>query len=259
VNDTGLVLASSTATNPVQRTTALDGQPDWSPDATKLVFGRGRPNALAQDVWRVNADGTGLKQLTFAGNDGDPAWSPDGTRIAYFSPTPNTNGKLGIWVMNPDGTGQTELTPTSLGFARSPTWSPDSTRIAFACSAGSVTEVCTMNADGSGLVHLTGPQSVIDVAWSRDGTTLAFAASGPSGPGLYAIHPDGTGLVLLRAGRPDTSVSWSPDSRKIAFDATPNGVFASDLYTMNANGSGVVDLTNTPQAGENFPVFSPLP
>jgi hypothetical protein len=48
--------------------------PDWSPDGQRLVF-------QEAGVYVVNPDGSNLVQLTDSGFD--PAWSPDGTRIVF--------------------------------------------------------------------------------------------------------------------------------------------------------------------------------
>src|SRR5437660_10691983 len=66
-----------------------------------------------------------------------------------------TNGKIAFWngsgifVMNPDGTGQTNLSNGS-----SPTWSPDGSQIAFAAPA-QYWDIFTINADGSNRRQLT--------------------------------------------------------------------------------------------------------
>jgi Tol biopolymer transport system component len=38
--------------------------------------------------------------------------------------------------------------------------------------------------------------------------------------------------------------TWSPDGRKIAFDARRDG--NTDIYVMNADGSGLTQMTNGP-------------
>ncbi len=64
--------------------------PVWSPDGTRIAFGLGRYNLGTRDgalshVAVINADGTGLRQLTEAtpGNHGFPSWSPDGRQIVF--------------------------------------------------------------------------------------------------------------------------------------------------------------------------------
>ena len=77
------------------------------------------------------------------------AWSPDGTRLAF-----NKYGgealPPGLWVINADGTGASEL--SSLGLV-GPEWSPDGTRIAAIYLGGGILHV--MQADGSGGTELS--------------------------------------------------------------------------------------------------------
>jgi Tol biopolymer transport system component len=58
----------------------------WSPDGKRIAFTSDR-NGGGQ-VWIANADGTGLRQLTYYQSDelatGFPVWSPDGSRLAVL-------------------------------------------------------------------------------------------------------------------------------------------------------------------------------
>ena len=89
--------------------------------------------------------------------------APATGRIAFAS---NRDGNAEVYVMNADGSGQTNLTnnPASDAVA---TWSPDGTRIAFASYRDGNSEVYVMNADGSGQVNLTNnPAGDGSPAWS---------------------------------------------------------------------------------------------
>jgi TolB protein len=78
-------------------TTDGGGAPQWSPRGDKIVYRAGNPN-----VFVVNPDGSGLKQLTFGkSNDGQPVWSNDGNFVFWRS---DQDGKgWAIYVMRADG------------------------------------------------------------------------------------------------------------------------------------------------------------
>ena len=116
-----------------------------------------------------------------------------------------------------------------------------------------------MNADGSGLRNLTPNQrpryTYGQLVWSPDGRTIYF--------GRYLVSTDGSGARKLPY-IPWTAV-WSPDGRQIAFVGNklrnpPPGrghrKANSDIYVMNADGSGTRRLThNVGYDGE--PAWSP--
>ena len=106
--------------------------PVWSPDGKRIVFGRceGSCPSFLSEVWVINADGTGLKQLTHGG--GFPgAWSPDGKRIAFVANRVGDDVSLEeVFTMNVDGSGVTQV--TSNHFRDFPTaFSPNGKQILF--------------------------------------------------------------------------------------------------------------------------------
>ena len=81
--------------------------------------------------------------------DTSQAWSPDGTRIAFET---DRDGDFEIYVMNADGSGQTNLTNNPAACDISPTWPPDGTQIFFRSDRGGERfdyKPYVMNADGS--------------------------------------------------------------------------------------------------------------
>jgi TolB protein len=104
---------------------------DISPDGTRIVFASARGGA-AMDIWVVNRDGTGMRQLTTnPAIDTSPRWSPNGTQIAFIS---NRGGSPKVYTMSADGLQQTVL-PTGCATADRPTWAPSLTglQIAYTC------------------------------------------------------------------------------------------------------------------------------
>ena len=161
--------------------------------------------------------------------------------------------------MNADGSRKRNLTPDR-GFDDNPTWSPDGRRIAFLRVTGSYRHhgyhLYAVNADGSGLRNLGRIAATAyfsgHLVWSPDGRTIYV--------GRYLISTDGSGARKLPY-IPWTAV-WSPNGRQIAFVGNrPRGGPCpckdnSDIYVMNADGSGTRRLTH--HAGYNAePAWSP--
>lgn len=117
----------------------LTPNPSWSPDGQKIAFERmsfGERDAT-HDIYVINSDGTNLTRLTktpipggssVLNADRNPTWSPDGTKIAFES---NRDGNGEVYVMNPDGTEQINVSNNSTSEDGSPVWSPDGTKLVF--------------------------------------------------------------------------------------------------------------------------------
>ncbi len=239
-------------------------RPEWSPDGAEVVFdstraldGTDAPGENGtSNIWRVNADGTGLTPLTTAtaiGADSyDPECSPDGTMVVFHSArkldgTDAPNSTWNIWRVNADGTDLTPLTTATASGAYSfhPRWSPDGAKIVFdsarkldgtdAPSENETGNIWRMNADGTGLAPLTSatangadsrrPQ------WSADGTKVAFdsgrkvdGTDAPNGAwNIWSMDADGTDLTPLTTATANGAGSfrpqWSPDGTTVVFDS----------------------------------------
>ncbi len=80
----------------------------WLPDGSQIVFHSRRTGNL--DIFVINADGTGVRQLTSTPtHEFFPVWSPDGTQITFTGNTLDPSN-FDVYVMNADGSGITRLT-----------------------------------------------------------------------------------------------------------------------------------------------------
>jgi len=132
--------------------------------------------------------------------------------------TSNRDGNGNIYSMNIDGSGVTRLTNVSAE-EQAPTWSPDGSKIVFESNRDGNFELYVMNLDGSGQKRLT------------------FDPRTDGGPARFS--PDGTKIAFARSGATE-----GPD------------YYNFDIYTMNADGSDVKQLT-TDKEYDAGPVWSP--
>ena len=141
------------------------------------------------------------------------------------------------------------------------------------------TEIYLMNGDG------TNPRRLTENAYadafptvSPDGSRIAFESNRLRAAGdpfnrsdLFVMNTDGTGQTLLTRG---ASATWSADGRQIAFHASASGtgrpikpdpgaatsdndIFVLDVDEFLRNGARPKNLTNSPEAIDDDPDWSP--
>ena len=221
------------------------------------------------DIYLLNVDSvlSGkppiIKRLTAnPAADFDPTWSPDGMQIAFRS---QRDGNDEIYVMNADGTCQTNLTNDPLA-DWSPAWSPDGKHIAFArfFDNNPFTDVVLIKADGSNLARLTYAHGEYP-AWSPDGSRIAFASARDGNYEIYVMNSDGSDQTRLTNNPAyDMSPFWSPDGNQIIFDTqrdhyppAETGIGPEfEIHRINADGSKDIQLTNNNEE-DRFPSWSP--
>lgn len=200
----------------------------WYPDATRLLcgYGEGPPG-----VFSIRAsDGGDPERLTTypfgpSCNTCDEATdvSPDGNRFVFLrfrreNAANFREEQVALFVENIDGTGLRQLTP--YGLAQ--------------------------------------PHELAAARWSPDGNVIISETTHGT---LFVVHPDGSGLSMIRLQTGATryfafAPAWSPDGTQIVFCMFIDG--QEDIYTANADGSDVRQVTDTPDF-ENGPDWGTHP
>ena len=179
----------------------------------------------------------------------------------------NAQNASEIFVLSLSGSGAAPVRLNAGNVSRDPSPSPDGMRFVFAISqidplGRDQNDLYVVNRNGLNMRQLTNaPGLEYQPAWSPDGTQILFAAtdSSLSEHAIWVVNVDGTGLKNLTTALPaGVSVpehpAWSPDGRRIAFIARRNG--QHKVYTMNADGSNVVQVTTDAGFDQN-PTWSP--
>src|SRR6266540_2320509 len=133
---------------------------DWAPDSSRVAFAAFDQSSRRTGLFVVNADGSGLRQITPPGVGALSAqWSPNAALIAFSS----CCGISHAWVVHPNGTALRRVTPSRF---LTPVWSPDSTKLLLnSRDRNNQTSLWTVNTDGSELSKLTDTTSFAQIAW----------------------------------------------------------------------------------------------
>jgi Tol biopolymer transport system component len=172
-----------------------------------------------------------------------------GDRIVFMS---SRDGDREIFLMNPDGSGLTNLTDNSRR-DDGPSWSPDGNRIAFSSDRSGAREIWLMEADGTQPTKLTDSRSLaLNPAWSPDGSRIAFDDNRIlQGKEIWTIDVDGTNETRITNESINSCselATWSPDGAKLLFSSDPLACSALgfDLYTIDVDGTNKTQLTSRP-------------
>jgi Tol biopolymer transport system component len=237
----------------------------------------------SREVFAVNGDGTGLRQLTHGAMDAQVAWlSGNGEMIAFRASGnltgQNADGSQEVFVVSFDGATLRQLTfnPDPVYWCASPRISHDGQWVCFK-SNGDLTgenpdhnfEVFVVRNDGTELQQLTHePDPRYGVPGtcfiSPDGRRIGFGAtSDPLGLNpdhseeIFVVNRDGSGLAQV-TNNPDRlawfemahAMTWDGSTLLIYGTANPTGQNPDanqEVFIVNADGSGLRQVTCDPE------------
>jgi hypothetical protein len=238
----------------------------WSPNGSSVLVNGGILNFDTGDFTDLSL-GTLYPDLFL----GCGVWSPDATRLACEGDSDADPSLNGVYtVRSSDGGDLQQVTLNPFDFGCPGDYSPNGKRLVVAHGTLAVVKL-----DGSGLRRLTPPGvsfNLCDGSWSPQGNEILFSANIPQTDRrtIWVVHADGSGLRQIpidSCGGPFSDPAsigcsapgWSPDGTKIVFVRFDPSAGQSDIYTVNADGTGLFQVTNTPDVGEGRPDWGTHP
>jgi Tol biopolymer transport system component len=195
-----------------------EGQPSFTPDGARIVFGRYDDASNTEAIWSMDLSGGDRREVTEGIGHGvtDPNVSPDGSTVSFVE----YNGKdLGqaLATCALDGSSLLRLTAFRTDVAVKQDWAPDGGRLVFGDNADEfrkAANVATIAPDGTELRYLTHYRSPDHRAYvggySPDGNWIVFRLEIGDRSGLYRMRPDGSDLrtILPMSGFRPRYIDW---------------------------------------------------
>ena len=227
--------------------------PDWSPDGRKIVFQLDPDGKRGCRVALVNADGTGLTNLSrgIHGCDGQPAFTADGRGIVFGRYDDKLEAEC-LWSMNLRGGDRRRITPCKGFGPTDPNVSPDGKWVTYVHVKDEEERLLALYAvrpNGAGRRRVVpATWAIAKHDWSPDGKLIVLTRNHEK-PGksanLVTIRPDGSGARQLThyAGGSTNAVagSFSPDGKQIVFRLEKDGKHA--LAVIDRDGGNLRLLT----------------
>jgi Tol biopolymer transport system component/DNA-binding winged helix-turn-helix (wHTH) protein len=209
---TGQVLADASSAN-------------FAPDG-KIYFSSMQSGR--DEIWSINADGSGQRQLTNSASDKSlPIISPDNKTVFYAS---NQSGAAQVWRMNTDGSNQVQITEKDGGFPLSV--SSDGQWVYY--HHGINRTLWRVSTAGGG-EQLILDKSKGAYAPSPDGTKVAFSERAGEERILTIVSlADGQTFKTFRLADPTNrllNIVWMPDGKNILY-VSANREFENNVLWM---------------------------
>jgi Tol biopolymer transport system component len=250
--------------------------PSLSPDGSQVAYfsekdfyfvdlylANGETGAVKR---RILKSGISSSYETYRFINSQANWSPDGKFLAFAAKRGPRDDIVIVDVARNKQVGRIQL---KLSGVTTPSWSPDGKQLVFTGYDGGVSDLFTIDRDGSDLRRLTSDKyGDLHPVWSPDGKTIAFATD--RGPGTdfktldfgnfrIALYDLATGTVKvldhMDQGK-NVSPQWAPDGRSIAFVSDRSGV--TDVFLYDLGDAEIYQLTDFYTGVQGITPLSPV-
>lgn len=239
-------------------------QPSWSPGGERIAYWHWSPEGHGDIATIPATGGTPVSITTDDSIDWNPVWSPDGKFIYFAS---DRGGSMNLWRSAVDEkTGEALSAPEAVS-----TLSRYALNVGFSRDGKSLVYVRYESTSNIQSVPFDAPSGKVtgEPSWvTRGYTGVGTPQLSPDGERYVArwLHPtqediaifnkDGSNLRALTDDKfQDRSPHWFPDGQRIAFTSDRGGV--NQIWAINADGTGLRQLTFATENGADSPVLSP--
>lgn len=203
--------------------------------------------------WMIAVDGSGAILLDPDPDlsVGPPHFSPDGSQAVFYARSFGDFTVHQVWVvpMENGGPGMPTLVFSMPEEFELGDWVPNQRAVMLNVPRAFGRQPEVLDSDTGELTPL--PSDFIGghyPHWSPDGSKVAFSDSGE----LWVAQADGSNPIHLTMGRVRRfgEVAWSPDSTQLAINIMVDDETAGErdvIWVMNADGSGLTDITPPPE------------
>jgi len=218
-------------------------RPTPKPRGGKILFTSNRVSW--DDIFVMNDDGSNVQQLTKRGQCYNAHFSPDGTKVVF-------EHGMDIWIMNADGSGQTNLTDTPDKIEAFPVFSSNGNRIAFLFGWPGGFEIYTINSDGTDQKAITSRNFDWMPAWQPGGNRIAFSSLRTGLFNIWTMNADGSGLKQVTSFNDFGAASpvWSADGKQIGMVRYAGNSW--EIWVVNADGTNPHKVTQIVGGDDGF-------
>jgi dipeptidyl aminopeptidase/acylaminoacyl peptidase len=235
--------------------------PQLSPDGRQILYvlaeSNWKANKRVSHIWKINADGSGLLELT-TGPDGEstPRWSPDGKTIAFVAKRAEAEANQ-IYLLS-NGGGEARALTTHSTAVSNIAWSPDGSLLYFRAPNPKSEQKKTREKLKDD-VFLFDEDYQQQHLWSIAVSTKVERriTDGNYSVMSYQLSRDGSKIALHRAPTPlledmDQSEVWVMDSSGGAAQQITHNKVAENGAELSPDGSQVLFLS---QANQKFDTY----
>lgn len=236
----------SSASDCAHQPTGATPEPE-TPRLAVFAWAGHDPSNSNQTIWRVNLDGSNLKELSHGKSDQAPRCSPDGKWVYFVNRNPDHMLRVPLDGGTAEEVPGTKIPDTIYG-TQAISISPDGKLLAFVLTEASTAmqnsseekiALVSLDPAAEGARRLISPNPQISgpVEFTPDGKALAYAVRerGTDNLWLQPLNGSTPRRITNFTAERSRGFGWSPDGKTLAIDRFHN---ESDVVLLHDTGSG---------------------